>query len=350
LSVAVVSEAASVERFVQCLGRFHRLGSRRPKGRTLRQAIVWRQRWVGLVLWCASVWHLEDRDRWIGWDPWRRVERLQLIVHQARFLVLPGSGPLPCASAMLSAASRALPTQWEQRFGYQPLLAETFTDPVFHRGTCYRAANWICVGWSGIDSGLEGRSRKQIWVQELHPQARARLSWMRPAAVHQAGLSRAHIQEGLLSVPLLRSLRRHFQSASLGRGLRPRRHFCGSCVASLLSLGLLRGEATLSALGALIGRLSVSHARVLGLGYTEQCPRTIGFPSLGQLQRWVDQIERPRLVLRLLEWVGQNRADLPASFLRLEEAQALALLDQWRPRSKPPPIDEKTNSSIPVCS
>ena len=37
-------------------------------------------------------------------------------------------------------AMRALPQMWQDRFGYAPLLMETFTDPEAHAGTCYRSA------------------------------------------------------------------------------------------------------------------------------------------------------------------------------------------------------------------
>ena len=41
-----------------------------------------------------------------------------------------------------------LPDKWQQRFGCQPLLAESFTDPEAYAGTCYQASNWEPVGLS----------------------------------------------------------------------------------------------------------------------------------------------------------------------------------------------------------
>jgi len=330
LSVQVVGTAAAVQQFEECLEKFHRLGSRRPKGRTLRQAILWQERWVGLVLWCGSVWHLEDRDRWIGWDSWRRVERLQLIAHQARFLVVPEAGEVPCASAILSASSRALRTQWESCFGYQPLLVETFTDPRFHRGTCYQAANWRSVGWSrAVPENSEG-SAKQIWIQELHPQARARLAWVRPSARHRRGISRARIAEGPLPAPLLRSLHQHFAAARICPALRPARFLSRSAALSLLSLGLLRRETSLGALIALAQRLSSTPARALGLPVPAGAEPMIRTPSLSQLRRCLDQADRPTWLHQLQLWVDQNRPALPAN-LALEPTLWSDLLERWRP-------------------
>ena len=73
---------------------------------------------------------LKDRDRWIGWRASQRVEQLKLVVPNRRFLVLAPKGASPNrASPARGAALRELPAQWRERFGYRPLLAESFTDP-----------------------------------------------------------------------------------------------------------------------------------------------------------------------------------------------------------------------------
>ncbi|WP_018289815.1 Druantia anti-phage system protein DruA [Verrucomicrobium sp. 3C] len=58
------------------------------------------------------------------------MERLKLIVQNRRFLLFAPKGQAPnLASQALGAALRALPGQWRDRFGYTPLLTESFTDP-----------------------------------------------------------------------------------------------------------------------------------------------------------------------------------------------------------------------------
>ena len=47
---------------------------------------------------------------------------------------------------MLSLVARRLAQDWQRRYGYRPLLLETFVPSERYRGTCYRAANWIAVG------------------------------------------------------------------------------------------------------------------------------------------------------------------------------------------------------------
>ncbi|MCC5024838.1 MAG: DUF4338 domain-containing protein [Candidatus Synoicihabitans palmerolidicus] len=104
---------------------------------------------MALLAWGPACYALKDRDRWVGRDATRRVERLSLVVQNRRFLLLTKRGEEPkFASQVLAAAVRTLPGHWQERFGYRPLLAETFTDPEAYQGTCYKASAWEPVGTS----------------------------------------------------------------------------------------------------------------------------------------------------------------------------------------------------------
>ena len=52
-----------------------------------------------------------------------------------------------------------------ERFGYAPVLAETFTDPESYAGTCYKASNWQAVGSSAGYS----RHRADFYVPNDRP-------------------------------------------------------------------------------------------------------------------------------------------------------------------------------------
>jgi hypothetical protein len=131
------------------LGQHHYLGAGRPVGDYLRQVVELEGEPVALLVWGPACYALKDRDLWIGWSATQRVERLKLIVQNRRFLLLRAKGQSPnLASQVLAAALRSLPAQWQECFGYRPLLAESFTDPEAYEGTCYKASNWEPVGWS----------------------------------------------------------------------------------------------------------------------------------------------------------------------------------------------------------
>ena len=52
----------------------------------------------------------------------------------------------PLASRILALITRRLMDDWHTRYGYRPALLETFVEKPRFTGTCYKAANWQCLG------------------------------------------------------------------------------------------------------------------------------------------------------------------------------------------------------------
>ncbi|MCP3881483.1 MAG: DUF4338 domain-containing protein, partial [Sulfitobacter sp.] len=102
-------------------------------------------------------------------------------LNNARFLIPPWIRVKALASKLLAMASRALPAHWEERYSYRPVLLETFVEAERFAGTCYRAANWTCVGQTR-GRGKLGDHRlgqvpvKTVWVYPLTNDFRAQLS------------------------------------------------------------------------------------------------------------------------------------------------------------------------------
>jgi hypothetical protein len=131
----------------QLIERFHYLGWRVPFGAHLRYFVESGDgRLLACLLWTSPAWKIAARDSWIGWNPQQRARNLQYIVNNARFLILPSVHVKGLASTILARSARQLPHDWRQHYGYTPLLLETLVDSATFRGTCYRAANWICLG------------------------------------------------------------------------------------------------------------------------------------------------------------------------------------------------------------
>ncbi|MDA8193640.1 MAG: DUF4338 domain-containing protein [Thermaerobacter sp.] len=162
---------------------FHPLGYRRPIGAHQRYWIrlkVGEQRAiVGALLFGAAAKALAARDEWIGWTPAERARFRWRIVNNNRFLLLPGIAVPHLASHVLALATKRLPDDWKSRYGYAPVLLETFVEPPW-TGTSYRAANWQYLG----DTAGRGRqdrehasalSVKMLWVYPLTPDWRAQL-------------------------------------------------------------------------------------------------------------------------------------------------------------------------------
>ena len=142
--------------------------------------------WLGGVAFSAAAWQLEARDRWIGWSPEARRQHLQGVIANSRFLILPQLGVPNLASHVLGLALERVGGDWQQRYGYEPVLVETFVELERFAGTCYRAANWVVVGVTqGRGRQDAGHTRllpvKQILVYPLQRQARERLGGSEPA-------------------------------------------------------------------------------------------------------------------------------------------------------------------------
>jgi hypothetical protein len=102
--------------------------------------------WLGGLAFSAAAWHLRERDKWIGWPPKTRRDNLPKVVANSRFLLLPGIRVPHLASHVLGLAARAVAADWPARYGYTPVLLESFVDESQYHGTSYRAANWHRVG------------------------------------------------------------------------------------------------------------------------------------------------------------------------------------------------------------
>jgi len=159
----------------------HPLGGGPLCGAQLRYLVRCRVGYVGGLSFSAAAWRLSARDCWIGWDERARQQQLSKVVGNSRFLILPTVKVPNLASHVLSLATARLAKDWHARYGIEPLLVETFVDCTRHRGTCYRAANWVCVG-STQGRGRQDRNhsrpgvRKDIWVYPLRGDWRTKLN------------------------------------------------------------------------------------------------------------------------------------------------------------------------------
>jgi hypothetical protein len=163
------------------IARYHYLGYTPLAGSQMRYNIFAGDQLVALISFGASAWKLAGRDRFIGWDPLQRERNRQLVVNNARFLILPWIQSKGLASKILATVARQLPRDWLARYGFAPVLLETFVETERHRGTCYKAANWIHVGQT-VGRGKKSRVHhqiipiKDIWLYPLRKDFRAVLA------------------------------------------------------------------------------------------------------------------------------------------------------------------------------
>lgn len=168
----VQGQGAESRRWNEYIARYHYLGYTPLSGNQMRYNVYAGERLVALIGFGASAWKLAARERFIGWSSEQRLNNLQLIVNNTRFLILPWVQVKGLASKILALAARQLPHDWQRRYGYQPVLLETFVEWPRHAGTCYKAANWQ---WVGRTTGRGKKSTshaqqlpaKDIWLYPL---------------------------------------------------------------------------------------------------------------------------------------------------------------------------------------
>jgi hypothetical protein len=166
------------ESFDRLLTDQHYLHSAELVGEQLRYVAEYQGQWVALLSWSTAAYNLKERERWIGWDSRQKKRRLSLVVNNSRFLILGKESVPNLASRVMKLCLARLNEDWQQAYGHEVLIAESFVDSQLFRGTCYRASGWTLLGATQgygrhrQDYYVEHHRPKQLWVRELRPGAR----------------------------------------------------------------------------------------------------------------------------------------------------------------------------------
>ena len=160
--------------------RYHPLGYKKPFGYWARYFIDSGAHRLGCILLSGPAKALTVRDRWIGWTDRQRLKNLPWVVNNSRYLIFPWVEVANLASHVLGQLARRVGDDWQARWGYRPLLLETFVDPARFRGSCYRASGWALLGRSSGEGLVRPGKRYQtspklIFAKPLQADFRALL-------------------------------------------------------------------------------------------------------------------------------------------------------------------------------
>lgn len=128
------------------MSEHHYLGFKSLVGESIRYVAELQGRWLALLGWAAAALKCQSRDSWIGWSQAIQWQRLELLVNNSRFLILPGIYIPNLASKILSLNLKRLSNDWQHIHGHPVLIAETFVDTDRFTGACYKAAAWLYLG------------------------------------------------------------------------------------------------------------------------------------------------------------------------------------------------------------
>ena len=307
-----------VAAFDQQLAAQHYLGAGRPVGDYLRQIVECDGQSVALLVWGPSCYALKDRDRWISWSANQRIERLKLIVQNRRFLLLTPKGAAPnLASQSLAAAVRALPDQWRQHFGCRPLLAESFTEPEAHAGTCYKASNWEAVGMSAgysrhrADFYVPNDRPKRLWLYPLHPDAKALLRSTQLPEQFRPALIAAPSGTLPVKVQQMDSLLDVFRHAPDPRE-RNTRYRIGP-VLTIVAMALMAGRREIAEIARFATTLTQPLRRRLNLPLKQGTKRFHQVPAYDVFYQVLTRMDSEAFATLLTDWLQHHHGQLPAA-------------------------------------
>jgi Domain of unknown function (DUF4338) len=148
------------KRFDRYLTHFHYLGLR-VVGENMKYLVRDREgRDLACLLFGAPAWQAAARDQFLGWDQSQRAAGLHSLTNNTRYLILPWVKVSGLAAFLLSQVCARVSQDWQVKYGHPIYLLETFVEQGRFVGTCYRAANWLCVGQT------QGRGRQglNLWA------------------------------------------------------------------------------------------------------------------------------------------------------------------------------------------
>jgi hypothetical protein len=180
LAIRLVRRAEGEALFAQLLSRYHYLGYSRPVGEHLKYLVLAGARPIACLGWSSAPRQLKLRDQFVGAARQAYGHNLHLIAYNTRYLILPWVKVPHLASHLLGRILRRISADWQELYHHPIHLLESFVDIERFAGTCYRAANWICVGRS-VGRGTKSKTKqtvcsiKELWVYPLSPHFRQRL-------------------------------------------------------------------------------------------------------------------------------------------------------------------------------
>ncbi len=277
-------------RFDQTLEAEHWLGAGLV-GETMRYVALTDGEWCALVGFGSAALCVAAREELVGWTDSQRYRRLRYLTNNQRYCVLEAHRRPNLASAVLAQVLRRLSSDFCVRWGHPVVAVETFTDPSRHLGTCYKASNFACLGYTSGYGRRAGHfvhhgGHKAYWLRALrrdatrllglpfdHPVISER-SLMRSADLNRLDLS------GLLDA---------FGKVPDPRKRRGIRHALAQILV-IATLATLRGATSLVAIGEVASSLPEEALERLGC-----------FHSPSRSQRVAPEESTIRRVLHLLD-------------------------------------------------
>ena len=307
-----------LKRFKELSGKFHYMGEGHAGGDTMRMVVESDGEWIALFLWGSAAYRLKDRDTFIGWSEPQRALRQKLMVQNRRFVLLVDRGAHPnLASRILGQMIRELPSLWLKRFGYEPLLAETFSDIEAREGTCYKASGWLALGKTKgysrhrADFYVPNDRPKKLWIRELRKDACALLrSPQLPSECMKGAQSDADgvLPLKMVQIESLHEMLRKVKDPRAGNSV-----FHIGAMLSIVAMAVLSGHRNIVQIVRFADRIKMQHRIALGLPRFKKGSSYRKVPSYSAIYNLLRQLDVDAFSERLSLWLQQHTGNLPAA-------------------------------------
>ena len=146
--------------FNSLVHQFHYLGYAHPVGEHLKYIAYCGDTPLACLAFSSAPYQIRPRDTFLGWDKKAIDSNRHLLAYNTRFLILPWVKVPHLASHLLGLCARTISRDWIVLYSHPVYWLETFVDTERFAGTCYKAANWIFLGYTS-GRGKENQTYKQ---------------------------------------------------------------------------------------------------------------------------------------------------------------------------------------------
>ena len=166
----VVKERTSCgHTFKSLIDQYHYLGFDMSVGENLKYMVYCKNdQLLACLLFGSSAWSCAPRDNFIGWDAKSRRTNLIYTTNNTRFLILPWVKIKHLASHVLGLICKRIASDWQTKYGHRIYLLETFVQKDRFKGTCYKAANWSCVGQTTGRSRNDRYNKLKVPIKDIY--------------------------------------------------------------------------------------------------------------------------------------------------------------------------------------
>lgn len=317
LEIQVIGKK-DLKQFKELAGTYHYMGEGHAGGDTMRMVVEAEGEWVALFLWGSAAYRLKDRDAFIGWSGPQRAQRQKLIVQNRRFVLLADRGAHPnLASRILGQMIRELPSLWHKRFGYEPLLAETFSDIEAREGTCYKASGWLQLGKTKgysrhrADFYVPNDRPKKLWVRELRKDATSLLR--APELPLECMKGAENDADGVMPLKMVQIESLHEMLSKVPDPRARNSIFHIGAMLSIIAMAILSGHRNIVQIVRFAERMKMQHRIALGLPRFKKGSTYRKVPSYSAIYNLLRQLDVDAFAEHLSLWLQQHTGSLPAA-------------------------------------